>query len=91
MEINAFLATTLLGRVGDDELNPKPNKKLSSEAESYVTITWKGFFTQSQVLLPSLHFGYNGDMSFSYRTTKSLDKFQTTAITSDIHKLKIGH
>ena len=79
------------GELGDDGLNSKPNKNLSSEAESYVTITWKGFFTQSQVVLPSLHFGNNGDMSFSYRTTKSLDKLQTTAITSGIHKLKIGH
>ena len=28
---------------GDDWMNPKPNKKLSLGAESYVTITWKGF------------------------------------------------
>ena len=56
-----FLATTLLGEVGrggggagvlgDDGMNPKLNKKLSLGAESYGTIAWKGFFTQSQVLL----------------------------------------
>jgi len=49
--------TTLLGGgggVGNDGMNPKPNKKLLLGAESYVTITWKGFFTQSQVLLPSI-------------------------------------
>ena len=39
---------------GDDGMNPKPNKKLSFEAESYGTIAWKGFFTQSQVLLSSI-------------------------------------
>ena len=35
---------------GDDGMSPDPIKKLSLGAESYVTITWKGFFTQSQVL-----------------------------------------
>ena len=39
---------------GNDGMNPKPNKKLSLEAESYGTIAWKGFFTQSQVLLSSI-------------------------------------
>ena len=39
---------------GDDGMNPKPNKKLSLGAESYGTIAWKGFFTQSQVLLSSI-------------------------------------
>ena len=39
---------------GDDGMNPKPNKKLSLQAESYGTIAWKGFFTQSQVLLSSI-------------------------------------
>ena len=38
----------------DDGMNPKPNKKLSLGAESYGTIAWKGFFTQSQVLLSSI-------------------------------------
>ena len=52
--MSAFLATTLLGEVGDDGMNPKPNKKLSLGAESYGTIAWKGFFTQSQVLLSSI-------------------------------------
>ena len=37
---------------GQDE--PKPIKKMSLVAESYVTITWKGFFTQSQIVLSSI-------------------------------------
>ena len=43
-----FLATTWLGGGGggggwgDDRMNPKPIKKMSIVAESYVTITWKG-------------------------------------------------
>ena len=53
-----FLAITLLGEVGegggDDGMNPKPHKKLSLGAESYGFIAWKGFFTQSQVLLSSI-------------------------------------
>ena len=40
------------GRGG--RINPKPNKQMSLVAESYVTITWKGFFTQSQVVLSSI-------------------------------------
>ena len=39
---------------GDDWMNPKPNKKLSLGAESYVTITWKGFLTQFQLLLSTI-------------------------------------
>ena len=42
------------GSGGDDGMNPKPNKKLSLGAESYGTIAWKGFFTQSKVLLSSI-------------------------------------
>ena len=42
------------GDWGDDGMNPKPNKKLSLGVGSYITITWKGFFTQSQVLLSSI-------------------------------------
>ena len=38
------------GEWGDDGISPKLIKKLSLGAESYVTVTWKGFFTQSQVL-----------------------------------------
>ena len=38
----------------DDGMDPKPNNKLSLGAESYGTIAWKGFFTQSQVLLSSI-------------------------------------
>ena len=56
--MSLFLATTLLsggGREGgheNDGMNPKPIKILSLGAESYVIIiTWKGFFTQSQVLV----------------------------------------
>ena len=41
------------GKWGDYGMNPKPKKKLSLGAGSYVTITWKSFFTQSQVLLSS--------------------------------------
>ena len=42
------------GSWGEDGMNPKPNKKLSlGVGSSYVTMTWKGFFTQSQVLLSS--------------------------------------
>ena len=39
-------------------MNPKPMKKLSLKAECYVTITWKGFFTQSQVLLFPIEVNY---------------------------------
>ena len=42
------------GSWGDDGMSPKPHKKFSLGAESYGTITWKGFFTQSQVLLSSI-------------------------------------
>ena len=35
-------------------MNPKSNQKLLLGARSYVTITWNGFFTQSQVLLSSI-------------------------------------
>ena len=42
------------GSGGDDEMNPKPNKKLSLGAGPNVTIAWKGFFTQSHVLLSSI-------------------------------------
>ena len=38
----------------DDGMSPDRIKKLSLGAESYVTITWKGFFTQSQVFCPPL-------------------------------------
>ena len=38
------------GEWGGDGIGPKLIKKLSLGAESYVTVTWKGFFTQSQVL-----------------------------------------
>ena len=56
MEMTPFLATTLLGGVGeaDDRMNPKPIRKLLFVAEVYVTITWKSFSTQSQVVLSSI-------------------------------------
>ena len=40
--------------MGDEGMNLEPIKKLSLGAGSYVTITWKSFFTQSQVLLSSI-------------------------------------
>ena len=46
------------GKWGEDGMNPKPNKKLLLGAGSYVTIAWKGFFTQSQVLLSSIVAGF---------------------------------
>ena len=45
------------GEWGDEEMNPKPIQKLSLEAEFYVTITWKGFSTVSQVLFTSTEGG----------------------------------
>ena len=58
MKLSAFLATTLLGEVvgggGHKGMNPKPHQKLYLGAESYKTIAWKGFFTQSQVLVSSI-------------------------------------
>ena len=58
MKLSPFLATSLLERGGaeDDGMNPKLIKKLSLGAESYVTITLKGFFTRtfSQILLASI-------------------------------------
>ena len=55
-----FLAKTLLGEVwggGGRQDEPKAEQKIvlrSREAESHGTIAWKGFFTQSQVLLSSI-------------------------------------
>ena len=59
VKLSPFLATSLLERGGgaeDDGMNPKLIKKLSLGAESYVTITLKGFFTRtfSQILLASI-------------------------------------
>ena len=42
------------GGGGSGVINLKLIKKLSFGAESYVTITWNGFFTQSQVLLSTI-------------------------------------
>ena len=56
-------------------MNPKPNKKLSFGAGSYVTIASKGFYTKSQGLLsfmvclvPSL---INQQAAFAFRVTLS--------------------
>ena len=55
VEKSPFLAKHCWGGgEGDEGMSPKPIKKLSLGAESYVTITWKGFFTQSRVLLASI-------------------------------------
>ena len=52
-----FSATTLLGEVGGggDGINPKPNKKLSSGAGSYVTIARKGFSHSPKFFCPPLY------------------------------------
>ena len=42
------------GGGGGRRNEPKAAQKLSLGAESYGTIAWKGFFTQSQVLLSSI-------------------------------------
>ena len=43
------------GGGGGDGINPKPNKKLSLGAGSYVTIAWKGFSHSSKFFCPPLH------------------------------------
>ena len=55
LEMSAFLATTLLGGVGGRRMNPKPNQKWLLGARSYVTITWKVFYTHFQVPCFVLH------------------------------------
>ena len=42
------------GKWGDEGMNPKLIQKLSWGADSYVTITWKGFSTVFQVLSTSI-------------------------------------
>ena len=55
MKMSAFFGHNIArGSGGEDGMNLKPSKKLSLEAESHGTIAWKGFFTQSQVLLSSI-------------------------------------
>ena len=49
-----FLATTLLGEVGGWRDEPKAEQKIVLRSRVYGTINWKGFFTQSQVLLSSI-------------------------------------
>ena len=59
-ETKSFFGHIIAGGGGggaeDDGMNPKLIKKLSLGAESYVTITLKGFFTRtfSQILLASI-------------------------------------
>ena len=54
-KLSAFFGHNIArGSGGDNGMNPKPNKKLSLGAESYGTIAWKRFFTQSKVLLSSI-------------------------------------
>ena len=75
-----FSVATLLGEVGgggDDRMNQKPNKKLSSGAESYGTIAWKGFFTQSQVLLSSIVWNRFTAIKWIFRHL-SLQKYRKT-------------
>ena len=52
--MSAILATTSRGKLGGRRDEPKAKQKLSLGVGSYVTITWKGFFTQSKVLLSSI-------------------------------------
>ena len=64
VEMSAFLASALLGRVfGDDvlmsfkflkELKADHKIAVRSRVLRYYVITWKGFFTQSQVLSSSI-------------------------------------
>ena len=42
------------GKWGDDRMNPKPNKKLSLGAGSYVTIAWRGFSHSPKFFCPPL-------------------------------------
>ena len=42
------------GGIGGWHDEPKADQKLLLGAESYVTITWKGFFKESQILLSSI-------------------------------------
>ena len=52
-------------------MNPKPNKKLSLGAGSYVTIASTGFFTQSRVILSSIAYLFpsliNPQAAFAFR------------------------
>ena len=51
VKMSAFLATTLLMRVGGRWDEPKVDQKIVIRSRGYVT----GFFTQSQVLLSPIH------------------------------------
>ena len=55
VKMSAFFGQTIAGGSGgDDGMNPKLSKNLSLGTGPYVTIAWKGFFTQSQVVLSSI-------------------------------------
>jgi len=50
-----FLSSLLFaGGEGNEGMSPKPIQKLLPGAESYVTITWKGFSTVFQALFTSI-------------------------------------
>ena len=51
---SSLLKFLFAGGEGNEELSPKPIQKLLPGAESYVTITWKGFSTVFQVLFTSI-------------------------------------
>ena len=53
-KLSAFFGHNIARGSGGWRDEPKANKKLSLGEESYGTIAWKGFFTQSQVLLSSI-------------------------------------
>ena len=79
------IARDSLGGVGggeDEKMKPKPIQELSLGAESSVTVSWKGFFTQSQVRLASIvdlqswtkvlgHFCVSGVFFSSHRSDPS--------------------
>ena len=77
-KLSAFFGHNIArGSGGDDGMNPKPNKKLSLGAESYGTIGWKGFFTQSQVLLSSIVWNRFRAINWIFRHL-SLKKYRKT-------------
>ena len=73
-----FLATTRLGEVGGTTgWTQSRTKKLSLGAGFYVTIAWKGFSTQSQVLLSSIVWNLFRAIKWIFRHL-SLQKYRKT-------------
>ena len=72
-----FLATTLLGQVGEWRDEPKAEQKIVLGAGFYVTIAWKGFFTQSQVRLSSIVWNWFTAIKWFFRPL-SLQKYRKT-------------